>query len=183
MPPALSPIFRCLFVIHSPRLAVLVLLILIAQSTAWAQGTFNIEDYFILASNSEWHYTGRGMPGSSANDDFSWTVLDAKKDVGGGLLATRIKTTTDQSGSARNQDEDFWRVDPANGDLVCYGFHNGIADTYIPVQDIVLTDPLLVGRRGLRIGDVVTDTGAGKALASVPIFGQVTVNLTASSTV
>ena len=37
--------------------------------------TIDIQDYFPLSQDSFWHYTGEGQPGSSTDDDFSWTPL------------------------------------------------------------------------------------------------------------
>ena len=145
-----------------------------------AQDTFDIEDYFILAQDSEWHYTGSGQTGSSPDDDFTWTVLALLKDVGGGILAICIRTLTDEPDDARNMDEDFWYLSPA-GELFFYGLHNGQADTGFPVQDVILDDPILIGYRGLKIGDIVEDTGSGSVLLSVPIIGDVTVNGTITS--
>ena len=133
---------------------------------------FDLEDYFLLDQNSAWHYRGDGQPGSSSEDNFTWTVLEELKAVSGGVEATRILTTTDEGDDDREDDEDFWAYD-AEGNLFFHGFHNGVADGNgaFPVQDVILEDPLRVGGRGMRIGDVTTDTVTGTVLANIPIIG------------
>ena len=138
----------------------------------------NIRDYFILSPNSNWHYTG--FKGGSPDDDFRWTVLDDKKDVGGGKMATRIKTDTDQPTDDRNLDEDFWLLEPT-GEIYFYGFHKGSATSSLPVQDVVLTDPVLIGMDGMTTGTKITDTGAGTVtvyVSSFPVQFSATFNST-----
>lgn len=144
--------------------------------------TYDIKDYFILANNSYWHYIG--FEGGSPEDNFTWTVLDDAKDLGGGKSATQIKTTTDDSNDERNNDIDFWYVDP-NGDLYFYGYHEGgIGNQNFPEQDVILTDPVKFGTATMKVGEAVTDTGSGTII--VKIFGTnvpVTANLTSSITI
>ena len=141
--------------------------------------TFNIKDFFPLSQNSFWDYVG--FNGGSPDDNFRWTVLADAKDVGGGKMAVRLRTDTVEPDDDRNLDEDFWLVE-TNGDLIFYGIHKGTATSFLPVQDIILTDPLRIGGDGLKIGDVVTDTGAGSA--QILVFGfPVTVTATFTATI
>lgn len=147
---------------------------------------FDIGDYFILTPDSEWHYTGEGQPGSSVEDDFTWRVLDQKKEVGGGILATAIRTIADEPSDARHLDEDYWYLDP-EGNLFFYGFYNAKADAIasgitLPEQDIILTDPIRIGGKDMKIGDQVTDTGAASLRISTT-FGASTLSANMASTV
>ncbi len=145
--------------------------------------TFDFRDYFILANNSTWHYTG--IQGTGTEDDFRWTVEDETQDIGGGKMATRIRTNTDEPSDEFNNHVDFWYKDPATGEIFFYGFHLpqpenfGIAS--IPVQDIVFTDPILIGGNGMTIGQTVIDSGTGEV--NVVVFGnpQVTVGVVTST--
>lgn len=147
-------------------------------------GTFDLKDYFILASNSTWHYTG--VQGGSTEDDFRWTVEGATQDVGGGVQATRIRTDTDEPSDALNGQVDFWRFDGV-GDLYFHGFFLPISFqasplAVVPSQNIVLTDPLRLGGDGLTIGQTVTDTGEGSITATT-FIGPVVLSATVESTV
>lgn len=132
----------------------------------------DIKDWFPLAPDSFWHYTGDGQPNSSPDDDFTWEVQDLKKDVGGGVMATQIKTLADETDDARHNDLDYWYTDPDDpeGKLLFYGIYNAVADTGFPVQDIVLEDPLSIGGNGQMIGDVVEDSGSVTVMAGLPPF-------------
>lgn len=145
--------------IHPARIALAAVLL---SSFCVRARAFNMGDYFPLVAGDTWHYTGAGEPGSSIDDNFSWTVLSGKKAVGSGgsVMASQIMTTVDNPGDARENDVDFWFLDTSTGDLFFYGYHNGVADTCIPVQDVVLTDPLRIGGTNLQVGDVVNDTAA-----------------------
>ncbi len=141
---------------------------LLSYSSGWNSSlktSFDIKDYFVNTAGSNWHYTG--MNGASTEDDFRWTVEAALQDVGGGKMATRVRTDTDEPTDARNGDVDFWVLE-GDGKLFYYGLHlakshsiSGLAT--IPSQDIVFSDPVEVGHNGLKIGDKVTDTGSGSA--------------------
>jgi hypothetical protein len=147
-------------------------------------GTFDFKDFFIETAGSNWHYTGVDPP--SQEDDFRWTVLATRYDVGGGKDAAQLQTDTDEPTDARNGDIDLWRVE-SNGDVVFYGIirandrqYSGIT---IPAQPIVLPDPILVGRDGLSIGDEVTDSKSGSMDVIVPILGTQTLTGTFNSSV
>lgn len=147
-------------------------------SLSRAGNTFDIEDYFILRQGSFWHYTGDGQPGSTSEDDFLWQVTGTVAvGPGGSLTATKIRTTTDEPSDSRNMDEDFWYLNPATGELFFYGFRNGVADFCFPVQTIILTNPILVGGRGLMIGQTVNDTGSASVQTCL---GTATANVTSS---
>lgn len=128
--------------------------------------TFDFSNYFILASNSNWHYTG--IQGAGNEDDFRWTVEATTQDVGGGKQATRIRTDTDEPTDDRYGDVDFWFREN-NGDVFYYGTHLANDHDPVPAQDIVLTDPLLIGRNGLTIGDTITDTGSTTVVVNTPL--------------
>ncbi|MBN1902830.1 hypothetical protein JW926_16020, partial [Candidatus Sumerlaeota bacterium] len=144
---------------------------------------FDIKDYFILTQPSWWHYSA--IEEGSPDDDFRWDVLTETISVGA-ETATQIKTTTEESDDARNQDKDFW-VLKANGDLFFYGYHEGgipardSAKWYIPEQDVKLTDPILFGTDDLTIGQTITDTGAGtvtvRAPDGPPFYGMIFSNV------
>jgi hypothetical protein len=140
--------------------------------------------FFPLAGDSAWHYTGDGQPGSSPDDDFTWTVLPQTIEVAPGVFATRILTTTDEPDDSRSEDEDFWVLDE-EGQLLFYGIHNGQADGggTFPPQDVILDDPLLVGGRGMTIGQVIVDTVSASAIIVPPIVGVQTVEATVISTI
>jgi hypothetical protein len=175
--------FHSRFATFNQSFFVLIALGAFVMSIPVAQA-FDIENYFILTSNSQWHYTGDDQPGSSSDDDFTWIVLADKKQVAAGKLATKMKTITDEGDDSREQDEDYWFYE-TNGDLNFYGFHNGQADGggTFPVQDIVLTDPIKFGTRNMSVGTVITDTGAGSAQVMVPITGAQTITMTMNSRV
>lgn len=132
--------------------------------------TFDYEDYFPLASANTWHYTGI-MEGST-DDDFRWTVEAAGQDIGGGNSAARFRTDTDEPTDDRNGYVDFWYND-GTGQVFFYGvqipraFSASLAT--VNAQTIVLSDPVLVGRNGLMIGDQVADTGAGTVNVTSPL--------------
>lgn len=148
----------------------------------------NFREYFPLGAGDTWHYIG--FEGGSVEDNFRWTVQAGGKDVGGGKMAARMKTDTDEASDDRNLDEDYWGVE-ANGDVIFYGFRNGQADSIntqlgpgtFPVQEIVFSDPLLIGKDGMMVGEVITDTGAAQFLVQPPIGPPQTVSATLSSTV
>lgn len=146
-------------------------------------------DYFPLGAGDTWHYIG--FEGGSVEDNFRWTVQATGKDVGGGKMAARMKTDTDEASDDRNQDEDFWVVE-ANGDVYFYGFHNGqpddVADTALgkvvfPVQDVIFTDPLRIGTADMVLGATISDTGACQFVLQPPLGGPITVNVTLTSNV
>jgi hypothetical protein len=136
--------------------------------------TFDFKDYFPLTAMSTWYYVG--FNGGSTDDNFRWTVQDTTQDVGNSKTAAKFLTQTDQPTDDRNNDIDFWRME-ANGDVLYYGLHLGSDHSFgiatVPSQDIVLTDPLLVGTNGLVVGTTVTDTGTGSVLVNTP-FGPTT---------
>ncbi len=142
-------------------------------------GTFDFADFFPMGVGDTWHYVGDAS--ASQEDNFSWTVLADKKDVGGGVMATDIHTTVDDPNDARDGDEDFWFVN-GQGDVIYYGLHNGKPDsvsgggTY-PAQDVILTDPLKIGTANMTVGQTITDSGAG----SVVIQPIGTINATFTS--
>ncbi len=149
------------------------------------QPPINFKDYFPLAKNSNWTYIG--FNGGASEDNFTWTVENTDQDVGGGKTARRFRTNTQEPTDDRNLDVDFWYLDPNNGDVIFYGLHvgtvkgSGIAT--LPIQDIILTDPLKVGSDGMQVGGAaVTDTGAGSVQVNTPIGLQL-VNGTFSTAV
>ncbi len=127
--------------------------------------TFDIADYFVTTAGSTWHYTG--MAGATTEDDFRWTVETTQQNVGSGKMASRFRTDTDEASDDRNGDVDFWLLE-SDGRLEYWGLHLGKSHSIgeyatIPAQDIVFTDPVEIGHAGLKVGDTVTDTGAGSA--------------------
>lgn len=142
--------------------------------------TINIKDYFILSQNSWWHYAG--FEGGSPDDNFKWTVLSDTITVGGTKSAVKIKTETDEPTDERNNDVDFWVLEP-NGDLYFWGYHEGgIGNAAFPEQDAILTDPILFGTDGMTIGTAISDTGSGSM--KIKIFGSTqTVTIGVQSTV
>lgn len=124
--------------------------------------SFDFADYFILANNSTWHYTG--IPPAGMEDDFRWTVESTTQDIGGGNQATRIRTDTDEPTDDLNGNVDFWFKNQA-GQIFYYGLHLAKEVDYglasIPMQDIVFTDPVLVGNVGMTLGQEIMDAGAG----------------------
>ena len=158
---------------------------LLSYSSGWNSSPntpFDIKDYFVKTAGSNWHYTG--MNGASTEDDFRWTVEVTQQNVGGGKMAKRVRTDTDEPTDARTGDVDFWLVE-SDGKLFYYGLHlakshsiSGLAT--IPSQDIVFSDPVEVGHNGLKIGDKVTDTGSGSAQITT-FLGPQTITGTAKS--
>ena len=128
---------------------------------------FNIKDFFILSQNSWWHY--KFIEDGSPEDNFKWEVLAEAKDLGDEKMATQIKTITDEPDDERNGERDFWVLED-NGDLNFYGLHKnkttpkeyfgGLYTVYLPEQDIILTNPVLFGKDGMVVGEVISDTGA-----------------------
>ena len=141
-------------------------------ATMISGATVDLSDSFILDASSHWHYTG--VNGASTDDDFRWTVEDTTQDVGGGNQATRIRTDTDEPTDLRNQQVDFW-LKNATGELYYYGTFLPTAINVsvgsVPAQDIVLSDPVLVGKNGMVVGQPLMDTGAGSVLVNTPIGG------------
>jgi len=151
---------------------------------ALGQTNIDIGDWFLLTPDSHWNYTGEGQPNSSAEDDFTNTVLDEKVDVGNDIMATRIKMTTETD--ERNGDQMFWYLNP-DGQFFFCGFHNETADdigggSFI-AQDVILDEPLLMGEKGQKIGGDVTKTGTTLIKAKVPFLGQQDMPTTLTSTV
>jgi hypothetical protein len=135
--------------------------------------TFDFKDYFPLTANSTWHYIG--FNGGSAEDNFRWTVEATQQNVGGGKMAARMRTNTDEPTDDRNLDVDFWYLKPDTGEVFFYGLHVGSVKGSglftVPIQDIILTDPLRVGTDGMEVGVAPPpDTGAGKVSLNTP-FG------------
>ncbi len=134
-----------------------------------APATFDLCSYFPLLDDSEWHYVGN-------DDDFTWQVLADRLDVDG-TPVVRIQTLADETTDDRHLDEDFWYCD-TNGDLYYYGIHRGVEETVVegpplsvvlPVQDIILNQPLLIGGAGQQIGDVAP--GSAEAQIQVEVNG------------
>ena len=144
-------------------------------------GTIDIADYFPLHAGDTWHYIAFG--GGSPDDNFRWTVLAETKTVSGGQ-ASRVRTNADEATDDRNLDEDFWLID-AQGSLQYYGFHKGQVTTTswgsIPVQDVVLSNPLKAGESNIILGATITDTAAGSLVVIVTGLGQQTINGTFAS--
>ncbi len=127
--------------------------------------------------NSNWTYVGFGA-GSTQEDNFTWTVENSLQDVGGGKMAARIRTNTQEPSDDRNLDVDFWYCNTGTGELFFYGLHvgsvKGTGLFTLPIQDIILTDPLLVGTNGMQVGvPAPSDTGAGMATVNTPLGPQV----------
>jgi hypothetical protein len=133
--------------------------------------TFDFADYFPLAGNSNWHYTG--VNGGSTEDDFAWVVEANTQPVANGEQATRIRTDTDEPSDDRNMAVDFWHVD-GTGQLFFDGTFLpkaiSILIANVPSQNIILSDPVLIGRAGMKVGDVVEDEGAAMIMGTV--FGS-----------
>jgi len=152
-------------------LTAVLLLVFISNNSAWSQTSVNPKDWFVLTPSSYWHYSGDGVTGGSIQDDNTMTVLEEKKDVGNGIMAARMQMTADNPADNRNMDEQFWHVDPgdAEGKLLIYGLHNEKEDELssgklLGPQDIIMQPPLLIGKNGQKIGDIVTSTSKTKAL-------------------
>lgn len=179
-----SMVAKVVFVVMSLGLAL--------TCSAWSQ-TINPKDWFVLTPQSYWHYSGEGVPNGEIKNDNTMTVLEEKKDVGGGILATRMKMTTDNPTDNRNGDEQFWYVDPndAEGKLVLYGLHNQKEDAFssgtLLAQDIIINAPgILIGQNGQKIGDEVKRTGNTKVKVRTKVLGQdveTNANATVNSTI
>ncbi len=143
---------------------------------------FNFRDYFPLAQNSHWIYVG--FNGGSEEDNFTWTVEDTLQDAGGGKMATRIRTDTQEPTDDRNHDVDFWYCNQENGDVFYCGLHIGSVKGSglftLPIQDIVLTDPLKVGSDNMKVGVMPPQDSTTTALKLNTPFGQHTFNGTLS---
>lgn len=138
--------------------------------------TINFQEYFPLSQNSNWTYVG--FNGGSTEDNFTWTVEGTYQDVGSGIMATRIRTDTQEPTDDRNLDVDFWYCNTANGEVYFYGLHIGSVKGSglftVPVQDIVLTDPLLVGTQAMQVGVAApSDSAAASVILNTP-FGTKT---------
>ena len=131
--------------------------------TEMGSDTFDLQDLFILAQNSNWHYTG--IQGTGTEDDFSWIVESQMQDVGGGKMATRIRTDTDDPSDEFNGFVFFWYIDPS-GQIFLHGFFFAEDEDFgiatIPSQDVIFDDPVLIGGDGMMEGDTVMDEGAGQ---------------------
>lgn len=147
-------------------------------AAAGAGPTIDVEDHFIIAPNSTWHYTGAGQEGSTQEDDFSWTVLPDLKAVHG-VMATQIQTLTDEPSDDRNMDRDYWSID-SSGALFFHGFFNGQEDgsglTAFPVQDVILDEAFLAGTRGMVLPAVFSDMVTASGISLGP-FSGLTANL------
>ncbi|NUP88482.1 MAG: hypothetical protein HUU25_01530 [Candidatus Sumerlaeia bacterium] len=141
-------------------------------------GTVDVGEYFPLLPNSRWSYTGEGQPGSSAEDDFSWIVLDDLRDIGG-TFVTQILTSSEEPTDARNLDRDFWSYSGA-GELRYHGFRNGQADgsglTTFPVQDVILDTPFVVGTATTTIPSTISSTATASDV-SFGLFSGLTATL------
>jgi hypothetical protein len=120
---------------------------------------FAILDYFILAQDSWWHYTG--WEGASTEDDFTWIVQEEMQDIGGGQTATRIRTNTDEEGDDTDEIVFFWH-NGQQGQLNMAGFEVGNQievdpdlGIFVPPQVIVFDQLLLIGGGINEIGDEV----------------------------
>lgn len=166
-----------------PVLAVFICIILLSHP-ALGQITIDPGDWFILASESYWRYTGDGQPNTSVRDNFTNTVPDEKTDAGNGIMAVALEMGAYDE---RDGDRMFWHVDSEGALLFC-GFHNETADESdagsFPAQDVFLDDPLLVGEKGQAIGDEVTDTGESsvKVEVSMPFVGTQVMTMDATVT-
>jgi hypothetical protein len=162
--------------------ALLVFAVICICPNAQSENPFNIEDYLPFVADSYWHYTGKNQPNTSTDDDFTWTYNGTRVLLPSSVQVVQIQTTTDAGDDARELDDDFHYRDPATGQLYVYGFRNGMADAagFFPIQDIILTTPVLLGGRGMSIGDppVVTSTSTS-ATVKTPIGDRV---VTASAT-
>jgi len=145
----------------------------VSASPAWGETVIDPKDWFVMPPGSYWHYSGDGISGSSVQNDNTVTVLDEKKDVGNGVSAARFQMTTDNPADNRNGDEQFWNSDPddTEGKLLIYGLHNFMEDNLSSgklsgPQDIILETPLLIGKNGQKIGDVVESSAKTKVMTS-----------------
>ncbi len=145
----------------------------VSASSVWGETLISPKDWFVMSPGSCWHYSGDGISGSSVENDNTVTVLDEKKDAGNGVSASRFQMNTDNSADNRNGDEQFWNTDPEDpeGKLLIYGLHNHKEDSLSSgklsgPQDIILETPLLIGKSGQKIGDVVTSSAKTKVQTS-----------------
>ena len=157
------------------------MLLLAAPLPAAAQFTFNVGHYFPLAADSAWAYETQSVP-IDPNRNFVNETVTPGVDIGGGRVAARIRTLTNDPAANGNNDEQYWYLDPA-GDLFIQGFRNFAADPLeqggttvgtLVAQSVVFGDPVRLGGMGQQVGDVVTDTG----LATIRILvGLFTINV------
>ncbi len=145
----------------------------VSASSVRCETLIDPKDWFVMSPGSCWHYSGDGISGSSVENDNTVTVLDEKKDAGNGVSVARFQMTTDNPADNRNKDEQFWHVDPDDpeGKLLIYGLHNHKEDSLSSgklsgPQDIMLETPLLIGKNGQKIGDVVTSSAKTKVQTS-----------------
>jgi hypothetical protein len=127
--------------------------------------TFDFKDYFPVSGNTFWHYID--FNGATGEDHFKWTVQAGMLDPGSGKTLVPFLTETDEPTDDRNGDKDFYYVEP-DGQVFFYGTFLATAHGSLQSQTIILTDPLLIGRNGLMVGDQIIDTGAGNVTVSIP---------------
>jgi hypothetical protein len=164
--------------------------------------TYPILDYFVLSQGSTWTYTGVNSASftsgsGSTDDDFTWTVLSASKTISATVEANIIKTDAKEATDDRNLDEDFWWVDSENN-LYFYGFYNGQQDDVVVavpfppfsitaqfiVQNVILSEPLLLGTAQSQIGDIhVTQTSTQVTIKLKETAQEIPVPMTLTMTV
>jgi hypothetical protein len=144
-------------------------------ATALHAQTYNIAEYFPIPHNSTWYYVDLVPQPAGDSDAFTWTVLGAELSVGTGLSAIQLKTTTDEASDARNNDIDYWRQDPG-GDLQLWGSYINSLPGTLP-KNIVLTSPLVAGKAGMTVGQVINDTSR-YTFGTWPLQATVTFALT-----
>jgi hypothetical protein len=149
-----------------------------------ATGT-NMEDYFPLGDGYRAHFIEDGAPDASPKDDFAWEIFPLMVDLGqgGGEMAAQMEIIADEVTDALHRDRWFWRFNQAGefgnmpGDLESWGIHNFIADPPLPDGDIILDDPMVIGRRDMCVPTEIQDT----ATLTIDIVGN-PVTLTIMST-
>lgn len=169
--------------------AIALLLVIGAVPFVQAQGpAIDIEDYWPIDPGN--HYEYRDLYFED-EDPFDWDVLNDLKSIehpSGRVVyqASQFKTYapggTGGDPDDRHNDIDWWSFDP-EGNLLYHGMHKGIAaGTGIIIQadqDIILSKPVVAGKRGWLPGETVTDSASGTFLTNFgPIPGDVTVSLT-----
>lgn len=150
----------------------------------------DIEDYFVIAPGSQWHYVpfdeAAGAVLSEAG--LSWCVEDVQGAMHG-VAATAIRTDFDESGGLLDGIANYWSLSPS-GDLLLHGVRQAVpieqdvsylGGTYhvvVPAQTVVFAEPLRVGARGM-VAHVVLEgeTTAALQVTGLPLISSVPVRV------